>query len=52
VHHDTGASLRAIWNLAQRFFEYGDVCAPSEGASAAAHPSKTVAAGQHRATRG
>jgi len=31
VHRDTGASLRTIWNLAQRFFEYGDVYAPSEG---------------------
>jgi hypothetical protein len=31
---------------------YGDVYAPSEGASAAAHSSKTVIAGHHRATRG
>ena len=52
VHRETGAPLRAIWNLAQRFLEYGDVYAPSEGASAAAHPPKTVIAGHHRATRG
>ena len=52
VHRDTGASLRAIWNLAQRFLEYGDVYAPSEGASAAANPPKTAIAGHHRATRG
>ena len=25
VHRETGASLRAVWNAAQRYFEYGDV---------------------------
>ncbi len=30
VHEASGVSLRAIWNLAQRWFEYGDVYACGE----------------------
>lgn len=28
---DTGASLRAVWNLIQRWAEYGDPSLPHEG---------------------
>lgn len=52
VHRETGASLRAIWNLAQRYSEYGDVYAPSERVSAAAHPPNTAIGGHHRVARG
>jgi hypothetical protein len=52
VHRETGASLRAIWNLAQRLLEYGDVYAPTEQSSAAAKPPNEKSSGQHRAAGG
>ena len=30
VHEESGASMRAIWNLAQRWLEYGDIDACTE----------------------
>ncbi|MFX3658426.1 MAG: STY4526/YPO1902 family pathogenicity island replication protein [bacterium] len=35
VHEESGAPMRAIWNLAQRWLEYGDVYACADQASAA-----------------
>jgi len=52
VHRETGASLRAIWNLAQRILEYGDVYAPAERASASSKPSSQASGGQRRAAGG
>ena len=52
VHRETGASLRAIWNLAQRILEYGDVYAPSNRSTAAAKPSSPASGGQRRAAGG
>ena len=52
VHRETGASLRAIWNLAQRILEYGDVYAPAERASASSNSSSQASGGQRRAAGG
>ena len=46
VHHETGASLRAIWNLAQRIREYGDVYAPSEQSAGPSKPLRATSSGQ------
>lgn len=32
IHEESGASMRAIWNLVQRWLEYGDVYAPGDQA--------------------
>ena len=52
VHRETGASLRAIWNLAQRILEYGDVYAPAERASESAKSSNQASGARHRAAGG
>jgi hypothetical protein len=33
IHEESGASMRAIWNVAQRWAKYGDVYAPADPAS-------------------
>ena len=50
VHEESGAPMRAIWNLAQRWLEYGDVYACADQPSAAKEPALDRA--RHRATGG
>jgi hypothetical protein len=50
VHHETGASLRAVWNLAQRMVEYGDVYAPAQRPSSSSKLSSAVGGGQQTST--
>lgn len=50
VHHETGASLRAVWNLAQRMLEYGDVDAPAQRPSSSGKLSSAVGGGQQTST--
>ena len=50
VHHETGASLRAVWNLAQRMVEYGDVYAPAQRPSSSGKLSSAVSGGQQTST--
>jgi hypothetical protein len=42
IHEESGASMRAIWNVAQRWAKYGDVYAPADPASAP--PAETMSA--------
>ena len=52
VHEESGAPMRAIWNLAQRWLEYGDVDT-CEGRNAVAPEASSAACGVvHRAARG
>lgn len=50
VHHETGASLRAVWNLAQRMLEYGDIYAPAQRPSSSGKLSSAVGGGQQTST--
>lgn len=52
VHEESGAPMRAIWNLAQRWFEYGDVYACADQVSAAKEPALTEHGSVQRAVRG
>jgi len=52
VHVESGAPMRAIWNLAQRWLEYGDVYACADQASAAKEPALTEHGTVRRAARG
>jgi len=40
IHEESGASMRAIWNVAQRWAKYGDVYAPADPGSAP--PTRTT----------
>ena len=52
IHRETGASLRAIWTLAQRMLEYGDVYAPGEQSAGSSKPRCVTSSGQPRAAGG
>jgi len=52
VHEESGAPMRAIWNLAQRWFEYGDVYACADQPSAAKEPALDEHVTMQRAARG
>ena len=52
VHEESGAPMRAIWNLAQRWLEYGDVYACADQPSAAKEPALTEHGTVQRAARG
>lgn len=52
VHEESGASMRAIWNLAQRWLEYGDVYACPEQQSATTQPACAEHGTVQRAARG
>lgn len=43
LQRESGASMRAVWTLVQRWLEYGDVCAPSASASSSARSSSRPA---------
>ncbi|MGE0484228.1 MAG: DUF2857 domain-containing protein [Gammaproteobacteria bacterium] len=51
VQEESGASMRAVWNLVQRWLEYGDVYVPSDTVSssqASPPPEQRAAGGQPR----
>ena len=50
VQQESGASMRAVWNLVQRWLEYGDVYVPSDtvSSSQASPPPEQRAAGGQR----
>ena len=52
VHEESGAPMRAIWNLAQRWLEYGDVYACADQPSAAKEPTLAEHGTVQRAARG
>jgi hypothetical protein len=52
VHEESGAPMRAIWNLAQRWFEYGDVYACADQSSTAKEPALAEHGTVQRAARG
>lgn len=52
VHEESGAPMRAIWNLAQRWLEYGDVYACADQPSAEKEPALTAHGTVQRAARG
>lgn len=52
VHEESGAPMRAIWNLAQRWLEYGDVYACADQSSAAKEPALGEHVTMQRAARG
>lgn len=52
VHEESGAPMRAIWNLAQRWLEYGDVYACADQPSAAKEPALDEHVTMQRAARG
>jgi len=52
VHEESGAPMRAIWNLAQRWLEYGDVYACADQPSAAKEPALAERGTVQRAARG
>ena len=52
VHEESGAPMRAIWNLAQRWLEYGDVYACADQSSAAKEPALDEHVTMQRAARG
>ena len=52
VHEESGAPMRAIWNLAQRWLEYGDVYACTDQPSAAKEPALDESGTAQRAARG
>lgn len=52
VHEESGAPMRAIWNLAQRWLEYGDVYAYADQPSAAKEPALDEHVTMQRAARG
>jgi hypothetical protein len=52
VHRETGASLRAIWSLAQRLSQYGDVYAPEQSAADTDKASGSATARSRAAARG
>ena len=52
VHEESGAPMRAIWNLAQRWLEYGDVYACADQPSAAKEPALAEGGTVRRAARG
>lgn len=52
VHAETGASLRAIWTLAQRWLDYGDLHAPVEPLAATPAPVRAERLEGRRVARG
>lgn len=52
AHKASGASLRAIWNLVQRWLEYGDVYAHADNASISPLLADPVPAANHRVAGG
>ena len=52
VHEESGAPMRAIWNLAQRWLEYGDVYACADQPSAAKEPALAEGGTVRRVARG
>lgn len=52
VHKTSGASMRAIWNLAQRWLEYGDVYAGTEQNVSAPEPERAERDTVRNAARG
>ena len=52
VHRESGASMRAIWNLAQRWLDYGDVYACADPPSTAKKPALVEPGTLQRAARG
>ena len=48
VHRETGATLRAVWNAAQRWLEYGDVYGPGNAVSGPASSSRNGAGQEPR----
>ena len=52
VHEESGAPMRAIWTLVQRWLEYGDVDACTDPEAAAPEASGAVRGTGHRAPRG
>ena len=52
VHRESGASMRAIWNLAQRWLDYGDVYACADQPLAAKKPALAEHGTVQRAARG
>ena len=52
VHRESGASMRAIWNLAQRWLDYGDVYAGTDPPSTAKKPALAELGTMQRAARG
>ena len=52
VHKESGAPMRAIWSLAQRWLDYGDVYAGADQPSAAKKPALAEHGTVPRAARG
>ena len=52
VHEESGAPMRAIWNLAQRWLEYGDVDTCDGRNAVAPEASSAACGGVQRAARG
>jgi hypothetical protein len=52
LHEESGAPMRAIWNLAQRWLDYGDVYACADQPSAAKVPALAEGGTVRRAARG
>ena len=52
VHKESGAPMRAIWNLAQRWLDYGDVYVGADQPSAAKKPAVAEPGTVQRAARG
>ena len=52
VHEESGAPMRAIWSVAQRWLQYGDVFACADRPSAATEPTRATRGTELRAARG
>ena len=52
VHEESGAPMRAIWNVAQRWLEYGDVYAGADQPAAAKESALVERSTVRRAARG
>jgi hypothetical protein len=52
IHDESGASMRAIWNVAQRWAKYGDVYAPADPASKLRARTTTATRAESRSALG
>ncbi len=52
VQRESGASMRAVWNLVQRWLEYGDVYAPADAAPTSQTAPRPASEPERRAASG
>lgn len=52
IHEESGASMRAIWNQAQRWLEYGDIGAPEQVAAASTSAGRATSRPMRRSASG